>query len=545
MAALTLIVGAVATAFLIYPFVRRIVWSWALSKYTCVPDLDRIGEARKGEKLRGTAVVCGGSVTGLLAARICSDHFERVVVVEPEAWTFTEEAREPANFDTREVKSSTATYNSVNHKRSRVYQYAAVHLYQVLLLRFARKLFPGFDAIAKQWNMLILPSNPNASVNGYMIRLPESLSRTFMALYGPRRTLEPLLRKLICESRPGIEFVHGTVTGFGLGVNGSVQTVSVRHPDNTTRDITDCALAIDCTGIAQSGLKLLSRAIPTLPSDLRASYNADICYATLEYPMPPNFRKDVGALNIPQYNAEVASGVFAYSPSPEVDTRMVVLTYNDANSVVLTMGGWAVDMPVTLDEVRAFARGVKSQDHIPDYFYKALDLLEPVEHLGTVFEARISNCYKVDYERAAAQLPRNFVAMGDSTMRVNPRFGQGVNKGAIGAITLDGLLREKTPADRSFSGEFFKRMGARTQSIWDSTRFADYAAPTTTPLPGETHDTGSFTRWFGAQSIKLVSRDETAAEALFMNMNFLAPAFNLFSPYVLSRIFMQVVREGF
>src|SRR5687768_17682998 len=36
----------------------------------------------EGSPAAGTAVVCGGSLAGLLAARVLADHFQRVVVLE-------------------------------------------------------------------------------------------------------------------------------------------------------------------------------------------------------------------------------------------------------------------------------------------------------------------------------------------------------------------------------------------------------------------------------------------------------------------------------
>ncbi|KIJ36221.1 hypothetical protein M422DRAFT_179637, partial [Sphaerobolus stellatus SS14] len=48
-------------------------------------DLSKLGMPRnKSQRIRGTAVICGRSIPGLLTARICSDHFENVVIVEPE-----------------------------------------------------------------------------------------------------------------------------------------------------------------------------------------------------------------------------------------------------------------------------------------------------------------------------------------------------------------------------------------------------------------------------------------------------------------------------
>ncbi|EJD37346.1 hypothetical protein AURDEDRAFT_173620 [Auricularia subglabra TFB-10046 SS5] len=363
-------------------------------------------------------------VSGLFAARVCADHFDKVVVVEPEAWTFGQEAREPANFDTRHFQGNSATYNTFTHRRSRVYQYTAVHIYQVLLLWFLRRLFPGFDEHAKQWGMLIRPCDVNASLSGHFLRAPKVVNgKAHATIWTPRWQLEPLVRRLVCEGRPDIEFVQGTAAGFYLTSNRAIASVTVRLEDGQTKKI-ESALVIDCTGVTQSGLKLLSRAIPTLPPNLRESYNADIVYSTLEYPIPPYIRTIIFDLN------------------PEIDCRMVSLLRCGVDRVVFTMGGWAVEMPVTMDDIRSFAKAVKVQHHIPDYFYKAVDLLRPVEHdLGTVYEARITNCYNTFYERAAHVLPRNFVAMGDATMRVNPRFGESPSARLARSLSMPSFVK--------------------------------------------------------------------------------------------------------
>ncbi|EJD44965.1 hypothetical protein AURDEDRAFT_151981 [Auricularia subglabra TFB-10046 SS5] len=535
--------GAAVGLVLVYLILRRAVRSYLLRQFTCVPDLERLGTARRGSKLPGTAVICGGSIAGLFAARVCSDHFEKVVVVEPEAWTFAPEARKPADFDTRPVQGSTATYNTLNHKRSRVYQYTAVHLYQVLLLRFARKLFPGFDAIAKRWGLLIQAGDINVSLSGHMLRAPshEYNGKLPETIWAPRRNLEALFRSLVGDASSCIEYVNGTVTAFQLASDGSVSSVTVRLPNGDARDIKDCALVIDCTGISQTGLKLLSRAIPSFPSNLREAYNPNIVYSTLEYPLPPKFDENLRALNIPNYDTDFAGGIFSYNPDPDVDNRLVSLIRRDASGVVFTMGGWAVDMPVTLDECRAFTKEVKNQAHIPDYFYKVIDLLEPVEHIGTVYEARMTACYKVHYERAVDLVPRNFVAIGDASMRVNPRFGQGVTKSAIGAITIDHVLRRLAPSKSDFSRVFFKRMNALTGTVWDGTRLADYGAPTTTPVPGESLSNGRFLRWYRGQMTRVMNKNPAASSAMWHTLMFLAPPFDIFSPSIVISILWETV----
>jgi hypothetical protein len=98
---------------------------------------------------------------------------------------------------------------------------------------------------------------------------------------------------------------------------------------------------------------------------------------------------------------------------------------------------------VTLAGIRDFARatvaGPGVADALPDYFYLMLDLLEPVTDSCTVFVGKCgasmhglsrpvaitnehtASCVRIFYEDASAVLPRNFVAVGDSTMKLNPR----------------------------------------------------------------------------------------------------------------------------
>ncbi|KAK0474283.1 hypothetical protein IW261DRAFT_1341776, partial [Armillaria novae-zelandiae] len=55
-----------------------------LEKQTCVLDIDSLGTRLPGDKFKGTAVICGGSIGGLIAARVCHDHFDDILIVEPE-----------------------------------------------------------------------------------------------------------------------------------------------------------------------------------------------------------------------------------------------------------------------------------------------------------------------------------------------------------------------------------------------------------------------------------------------------------------------------
>ncbi len=104
-----------------------------LREQTCLLDADKLGIRLAAEKIKGTAVICGGryvldsseslcdvlsqfcfsSVGGLITARVCHDHFEQVFIVEPEAWL-------------NDPHPQRAESNQES-KRSRVMQYDSLH----------------------------------------------------------------------------------------------------------------------------------------------------------------------------------------------------------------------------------------------------------------------------------------------------------------------------------------------------------------------------------------------------------------------------------
>jgi hypothetical protein len=80
----------------------------------------------------------------------------------------------------------------------------------------------------------------------------------------------------------------------------------------------------------------------------------------------------------------------------------------------------------------------------------------------------LPQCYKVDYDAVASQLPQNFTAIGDSRCRVNPTYGQGMSKAFLDAVTLDSVLR--THDHLHFTSAYFKKQAMRADGLLDFTK---------------------------------------------------------------------------
>lgn len=86
-----------------------------LRSLTLLPELDLLNCPRSpNKKIKGTVVIAGASFAGLWTACVCSDHFEDVVVIEPDAWVCTEEGiRTPVELPVTK-RARVAQYNSLH-----------------------------------------------------------------------------------------------------------------------------------------------------------------------------------------------------------------------------------------------------------------------------------------------------------------------------------------------------------------------------------------------------------------------------------------------
>ncbi|KZW01188.1 hypothetical protein EXIGLDRAFT_760950 [Exidia glandulosa HHB12029] len=548
---LVLLAASLLAAFLVvqgYLFARRRLRAFLLRTFTTLPDLENVGRTRAGGKLDGTAVVCGGSFAGLFTARICADHFSRVVLVEPELFTFTEAAKSGEAFATRTVHDKNGVYKTLAHKRSRVYQYASTHVVQVLLTRFLRAVFPDFNARAESSGARVTVGDLHLHIGGRALAIPikKYTDYAHQVVFASRRNLETLVRRAVCATCPSIEFVQGFVTEFKI-LDSRVTAVSVRGSDGTITELA-CELVADCTGNTQAGLKCLTRALPTLSSAglRRDEYNPKLNFTSFEFPVPDGFEENLRALGIRDAKGDLvdmseSSWFHIHGPDPDLDYRTIFLGRSDFGRS--GVGGWDSEVPVTLEGLREYMSRVIAEVPIPAHIFQIFDLLEPVKDQAIVFPAKCSSCSRIYYERVSDELPQNFVAVGDAMMRLNPRTGEGVTKCALGALTLDGVLRDASIGKDALTKTYFKRMTLRTGHLWDASKWADYGRDTTVPVRGETLEEGALFRWFFGQLNRVLPRDEKAAEEFWKNLNFLSPPTDMASPSIVAKVLLEGARS--
>ncbi|KAG8926052.1 hypothetical protein FRC02_009254 [Tulasnella sp. 418] len=512
---------------------------------TPLEDVQHLGEPRKGEKLKGTVVVAGGSIAGLYAASVCADHFENVIVVEPDRWVSDHGT---TLDDQSNTHTSTGGTPKSSSGRSRVMQYNLVHMFHPPSLTAFEKLFPtefenGLDHIGAK----PVPMELYHYIDGIHIGLPfKQLGRseeTPKHLLISRAAFEILLRRCLKTTRSNVKFIVGTVIGLSISEKANaVNQVFIR---------TDCGeieqsatLVIDATGSDQAGFhKWLPRAKVPLPSSLRVEYNPKMYYTTTSFSIPKHLQSSI-PLPRPFSNAQVYNTLVLRK-----ETRTIFFGIVERDTLLITCGGWNVsERPHSFDEYRAYVSSLDFMEPVPKWVFALFDFLE--EHADEVNprwnDANVGPLYWVQYHKALDVVPSNFIAVGDASMKLNPIFGQGCFKALSDAATLDALLR-KTPGSTvptSFSSSFFKKQKARIETMWSGTRTQDYGFPDTIPVAGESLSDGALMREYSKQVLAL-TRVNAKANHLVWHVNMLiAPVTDLFSPWLVGKVLWQWLTGG-
>jgi 2-polyprenyl-6-methoxyphenol hydroxylase-like FAD-dependent oxidoreductase len=375
------------------------------------------------------AVVLGGSMAGLLAARVLSERFQRVVVIERDALP-------PAGQHRR----------GVPHDRH-------VHALHPRGLEILNELFPGFSTTLAASGAVLcdILGDTRWQLSGSQLRR----ARTGLAaLFSSRPFLEGHIRAMV-QQLPGVRFLQeSSICGLTVTPDKRVVAgVQVRGPDGLSSQVAG-GLVVDATGRGSRTPAWLAELGYSRPAEERVEIG--LGYATRLYRLQP------GALGGDQ--AILTAGTLANS-------RAGALAVTEGGRHILTVAGICGDFPPTdpagFDE---FVAGLPMPD-----IAKAIAGADP---LDDPVPFRFPASVRRRYERLAA-FPAGLLVIGDAVCSFNPIYGQGMTVAAAEAMTLRALLaRDALPDAR----RYFRAIAAAIDVPWDIAVSADLAFP---QVPGK------------------------------------------------------------
>ncbi len=360
------------------------------------------------------AVVVGGSIAGMLAARVLLDHFRRVTIVERDVLPPAPVARRGA---------PQAQHNHVLLLRGR----------QVM-----EELFPHLQpAIVSDGGLVVDMPRELAwhTPWGLGVRFASPL----LMLACSRTLLEWRIRQLLAEW-PGLAFVSSTAV-TGLVVNGE-RVTGVR----TDAGQLEGDLVIDASGRGSHAARWLEDAGCRRPRE--TVVNAFLGYASRLYRPLPDARR-------------WWKGMYVQAAPPQHPRVGVILPIEGGLWHVTIGGGDRQYPPADEAGFLEFAASLRTPA-----LYEALQAAEPCSPICTT---RSTENRRRHFE--STRMPAGFIVTGDAACAFNPVYGQGMTTAALGARALGESLditRARTGhlIGHGFERRFQARLARANRDPW-------------------------------------------------------------------------------
>jgi 2-polyprenyl-6-methoxyphenol hydroxylase-like FAD-dependent oxidoreductase len=447
----------------------------------------------------GHAVVVGGSISGLCAGRVLSDFFDRVTVVDRDA------------------------YPSGVEDRPGVSQGRHVHALLARGLAELDRLFPGFEKRLLDGGAVDIDFGLDFAalrLFGWAPRVPIGLR----LLFASRALIETTIRRLF-STLPNVELVERTtVTGLVVadGESRHVTGVHISSPDAGRGSELAADLVVDASGRGSKAPEWLRAIGLEPPAETTVDSLAGYSTRWFAAPDPSRWPKHwwwKGIWIDPKIPDELQAGVLF----PVEGRRWIV-----------TLGGLGGQYPPTDEE--GFTRTLATLRS--PILAEAVSLATPI---SPIYGNRAMANRLRHYESWKARLPR-FLAVADSVCAFNPVYGQGMTTAAICAGVLEECLGKYGPSHPELASRFFRAQARAESGAWEIATGADFMIRQTVgvrPLASRFS-----VPYF--QSLFETAMDDMVLLRRFIEVvNMMRPPSSLFTPAMIARVAGGALRRRF
>lgn len=427
------------------------------------------------------AAVIGGGIGGLLAARVLSERFDRVTVVERDGLPDAPIAR-------RCVPQARHAHALTARGRTAI-----------------EELFPGFthDLVGFGAPTGDLQSDFRWVFDGH--RWAKGTSGVHLLL-ASQPLVEWHLRNLVC-ALPNVEIIgHCVATGIitdprrhavtGLALSG--------RSNRTADDSLDADLIVDASGRSSQSQGWLEPLGYPRPEEEKLSIH--LAYATRRYRREPS-----------QIDGDLGIGVGSLPTLPRGGLALA----QENDSWIITLAGYGDDEPpLDAEGFAAFAASCPAPD--------LGELISEAESIDDGVRYRVPTTVRRHFD--AAQLPSGYVPFGDTICSFNPVYGQGMSVAALESL----ILRDCLVTDhRQATDRFLRAIRPILDQAWETSCNTDLRMPF---IEGKRTARARATNAYIARVHRAAATDPHVGNAFLRVISLLDPPTSLVRPSTLTRV---------
>jgi 2-polyprenyl-6-methoxyphenol hydroxylase-like FAD-dependent oxidoreductase len=385
-------------------------------------------------RLGNHAIVIGGSIAGLIAARVLSDYFDQGTI-----------------FDRDRIEDSTVVRKSVpqaNHLHGllqggeRVLTAFYPGFLEQLQRLGAARLMMGRDVV---WR---LPDGKAYSPSG-SLREPHDFG--FEGHLASRGLIELLIRRRTL-ALPNVQFESGAAVRELAHRHGHVRGVCREGFGSIEAD-----LVVDATGRGSRAPRWLESMGFVRPAE--TTIGVDAAYSSAFYRRPQT------------YDSEPL--VFITGPPPAFTRRGYAAAIEEEILLVGVVGAFGDYPPTNEAELLGYAEQLHCSF--------IADLMKSCERLSTIAHHRFPLSVQRHYERMPS-FPEGLLILGDALCCFNPIHAQGMSTAALHAEALQEALAERSRQSHGLDGLaslFFSKAAELNSTPWMLAAGFDFAFPQT------------------------------------------------------------------
>ncbi|WP_169739971.1 FAD-dependent oxidoreductase [Actinospica robiniae] len=432
----------------------------------------------------GKAVVIGGGFAGLVTARVLTDFFVEVVILEQD-----------------ELDENAGVHPDVPQGK---------HAHGMLARggQILERLFPGLRAELEaagapvfdygEYVHFLLPE-------GYAPRVHTGVPlQTFT-----RDELERVIRRRV-RALPQITLVDG-VRCLGLAAKADGHVTGVLH---SLDDVVDAEFVVDASGRSSVLTEWLARLHVEVPP--KRVVKARVSYTSVGFERSDRDEVDFTLA----YQMTIA---------PDVARGGVVLAVEN-DRWLCSLVGYEENVPPVDDEgYLQFARGLDNT-----HLFKLLEHRRGQD--GVRRYTHLNNEWR-QFHRVRAW-PERLVAVGDAVCVLNPVFGQGMTMSAVHAELLHEMLAARAEAGGGLDGlgrSFQARLVRAIRPAWTLSSGSDLMWDSRHRPPASAR----VAHWYNRRLLAAAVREPEIWIRFVRVVNMIAPPATLFAPGVLAKVFAR------